>query len=132
MITVTMPNNSVARKVLTAFKKLVRANHRSKTDNGWINVSTYTNCREQGFNVKEYIYAGGNRMYRTASFSENRNSDNIVVYCGVNSDFDTNTGIPNEETWRNAQYFGAGEYDKAAEYVYNWIVKGEKLTPYND
>ena len=65
----------------------------------WCRLRTYSNCREQGFTV--YTDTGvatdgkfdPERFYRHVTFSENRNSDEIVVYCGGNME----------------PYFGGGE-----------------------
>lgn len=73
-----------------------------------IYLDMYSNCREQGYS----IYYDGKRV----SFSVNRNSDDIVVYCGKDSEF-TNGNIPNDDIYNQAKYFKNNEKQDAAKYI---------------
>ncbi len=76
-----------------------------------IEQSYYDNGREQGVTL---ICAETNKQ---VSFSENRNSDDIVVYYGKPADFDE-SGVISEEKFRsNAKYFRYGQHEAAAKFV---------------
>lgn len=79
----------------------------------------YTNCRENGYHLRNDFLDGKDRA---VSFSQNRNSDDIVVYCGHINDFAFNTNIPNEECYKNAKYFKYNEHLEAAQYIVIFLL----------
>jgi hypothetical protein len=104
--------NTTARKVLAAVKPLLRAKKRTKhldLISNYAYVHPYVNCREQGFAIASNTC--------TVAFSEDRNSDDIVVYVGGSHQFDFNTNIPSDEVYKNRRYFHAGAYALAAKFI---------------
>ena len=77
----------------------------------------FDNCREQGF----VIIVWNKKEALRIAFSENRNSDDIVIYT-----YRKNSGISNlpaQEEWENSKYFGWGKYTDATEYIFQLIKK---------
>ena len=77
----------------------------------------FDNCREQGF----VIIVWNNHEPLRIAFSENRNTDDIVIYnykknCGVSN-------LPDEKGWKNKKYFPYGKYTDATEYIFELIKK---------
>jgi len=71
---------------------------------GEIHVQPYKNGREHGFTVERWS------PDLKAAFSENRNSDDIVVYRGSGREFDMAGNIPDEEVYRvRASYHASAE-----------------------
>jgi hypothetical protein len=81
-----------------------------------LTIRSYVNGREEGF----YIVVYGLRS-KAVAFSENRNSDNIVVYFGVSNDFTPQGNVPSEEVYKNAKYFDYNAYLEAAKFIYNYL-----------
>lgn len=103
-------NDGAARKVLAHVKRIAA---KSK-DDCYICVESYSNCREQGF-------ALASCDDRKVAFSENRNSDNIVVYFGNRMSFEYNSNIPNEEVWESRRYFTPHGYEQAAKAIVKYL-----------
>jgi len=80
-----------------------------KNEEPTLYLDMYSNSCEQGYHLRNND--------KCVSFSENRNSDEIVVYPGTRNQFDDGNVI-NETGYKNRKYFGCDEYEKAA----NWIV----------
>jgi hypothetical protein len=80
-----------------------------------IRVESYHNCREEGFAISGLLSNSEYDWQRRAVFSENRNSDSIVLYTGKTIDFDISSGIPSEETYRRARYFPPLDFEGVAE-----------------
>ena len=74
-------------------------------------LQMYCNGREQGYTVFNW---DNNVM---VSFSENRNSDQIVVYVGPCNPLDTLS----LEQFKNAKYFECNAYPEAANWVYQCL-----------
>lgn len=81
-------------------------------------IQAYQNGREQGYSL--HVYAIG-KVYRGIHFyfAENRNSDAIVVY---ESSRDCMQSI-SDEAYSNAEYFGYGCEEKAAEHIINRVLE---------
>jgi len=94
---------SAAKAVLDAIGKISGAS-----------LESYKNGRENGFALSK----GGNKV----AFSENRNSDDIVVYTGTTTDFEMGGNIPSEESYRNKKYFGPDDAKKAAQFIKHFLV----------
>lgn len=61
---------------------------------------------------------------RQAVWSENRNSDDIVVYVGDKfKDFD-NDNIPSEDTYQSRKYFAPDDIARAAQYIKRFLMTG--------
>lgn len=104
-------NNSVARKVLAAVRPVLRG---VKTvDNDYVKIEPYVNCREQGFALS-MLYGK-----RKVAFSEDRHSDEIVVYYGTTDDFEFNSNIPSDSVYRYASFYS----QKQIKLVVTDIVK---------
>lgn len=76
-------------------------------------VECYQNCREQGFTVSN-LGIGSKR--KAVTFSENRNSDAIVVY----KDNFAFSSI-SEESYKTAKYFSYNEHDRAVDYMVEYL-----------
>lgn len=86
----------------------------------------YVNGREIGFSIKNLRNTPpphARLRQIQAVFSENRNSDQIVVYTGDTIAFSMQGNVPCEETYENARYFAADAYLEAATYVYEYLTK---------
>lgn len=83
---------------------------------------TFDNCREQGYTLKVNAAFDSPcpRMY--VSFSECRNSDEIVVYVYYHSQWGNN--MPQGELdWNDRKYFPKGEFDAAGQYILDRVMK---------
>jgi len=74
----------------------------------------FDNCREQGFVLKVFAYTLTDQLF--IAFSENRNSDDIVVYCYKNVRFPQNLPATDDD-WNDKKYFGSDKVDDAARYI---------------
>jgi hypothetical protein len=82
-------------------------NEATDNQNNSMFLGAYQNGREQGFSITTYVDC----KTRYVCFSENRNSDSIVVY---SSDFDPMQSIT-ETMYEERRTFSS--YEKCAEYV---------------
>jgi hypothetical protein len=110
----------VAHTVLSAVNSLLRE---GEDEHFW--VETYSNCREQGYCIVGNYHKAGSK---TIAFSENRNSDSIVVYCDENREFSLAGNVPNDSVYRNSRMFGFGKYQEAAEYIVAMMREAIKNT----
>jgi len=108
-----------ARKVLKAIQTMIR--NRKKGNNN-LYLEHYQNCREQGFIIVNF--KKGNTPW--VGFSENRNSDDIVVYPSVKSYIPTQ-GMT-DDAWKNAKYFQYDEVNKAAKFCIKHLFATKVLT----
>jgi len=76
-----------------------------------LNIESYVNGREHGFCITNWD--NKNRV----AFSENRNSDDIVVYFGEYGNFCMQGNVPEDETYRNKRLFPFLAIEKAAEFI---------------
>ena len=92
--------------------KLIGRDKIEATCGGW------SNCREQGMWLRKD--SGAPDQWKVVVFSENRNSDAIVVYYGAYTDFDISTYMPYK--WEQCRYFNGknGEND-AAKWIVDWL-----------
>jgi hypothetical protein len=110
----SMINNKTANLVLKEFKKLARISDLDLT----VALYSYTNGREQGYALD----AGVNLTRRKVAFSENRNSDDIVVYFGTALDFEQNTNIPSDKVYASRKFFDYNKADRAAEFIFDYLA----------
>lgn len=78
----------------------------------------FENCREQGFRICNYE---DNPKVKTIAFSENRNSDEIVIYCSKeheNSTFNYSKGF-----WDSAKYFKYDNFSGAVDYIIKLLTR---------
>ncbi len=114
-----------ADEVLSRIKSLAAGTSPNNLK-GWLQVSIYENCRERGYHVSNSYLAEWDRGgMRAVSFSENRNSDDIVVYFGTTDTFDDNTHIPDEETYKcHRHFFSYRDFDGAAKSILSYLIEG--------
>lgn len=105
--------DKAAREVLKHIRKNVSIVPRDEHEDIVI-VEIYENCRERGFALAS---CDG----RKVAFSEHRNSDDIVVYCGTRKDFEYNTNIPSDRVWEKARFFRYNEAQKAALFILSYL-----------
>lgn len=75
-------------------------------------VEMFDNCREQGYRI--IIYKCDEIGFKTVAFSENRNSDDIVVYSSNRYE----SGLSySEDFWKSAKFFKCKDYEGAKEYI---------------
>lgn len=89
-------------------------------------VQCFDNCREQGYVLK--IYGLSDTL--NIAFSENRNSDEIVIYCYKKTKFPSN--LPDENCWDDKKYFSYDKYFEAGEYILKRIKEQIKEDILND
>ena len=107
-----MGDITMAMKTLNLIKKRVKL----FSKDGHIWVEAYSNGREQGF-----CLVNCDKEVKIA-FSENRNSDDLVVYVGKSSHFDgvgfdMQGNVPNEGVYANKKFFRYDQLDKAADFI---------------
>ena len=96
--------------------------------NPYYAIRPYLNGREQGFAIE--VSGGKIRGHKLSYedrkiviFSENRRSDDLVVYIGVASDFDTENMNPHfvfkseRKYFEQATYFSPSKMDEALEFI---------------
>lgn len=114
-------SDSVARPQADEVLALVKALATFSPALGIMGINIYENCRERGYHINYYVEGSA---ARAVSFSENRNSDDIVVYVGSMIDFAPNTNIPNEEVYHNGRkYFKYQDFIGAANFIFNYLVR---------
>lgn len=114
-------NFMIAKKVLAQINKKMEK-HVSET----CSIEAYANGREQGYSIVQFasLVPKGLSM-RKVSFSENRNSDDIVVYAGKDSEFNMQGNVPGESVWQNRKFFRYDKVEEAAQFVVDFFTEGE-------
>jgi len=104
-------------------KILDRVVRRTDLFDGELQVSEYHNGREHGYSLlvlpagSESWEALGGRDSIMISFSENRNSDDTVVYPNT----DRETGVPAGWGWEGRQYFRAEDVQGPVVFIVETI-----------
>ncbi|RDJ35726.1 MAG: hypothetical protein DWQ19_12985 [Crenarchaeota archaeon] len=75
-------------------------------------VEPYCNGREQGFALE--------LNNKKVAFSEGRNSDYIVIYCGKSTDF-SDGNIPSEKVYTNRRLVEFLNIKSAIEIIEDWL-----------
>lgn len=88
-----------------------------------ISVTNYYNGREVG-HALTYFAHDKSKSLSAICYSENRNSDNIVVY--LNSDY-TNLPSISDEAYTHKKYFEPGDISGAAEYIIQKLLIDDKI-----
>lgn len=101
----------------------------------YYSIRPYLNGREVGFAIEVVggkAYGGNKESYEDSKiviFSENRNSDALVVYIGLRSDFDTDQLNPHyifkseRRYHENATYFNPDKFDEAVKFIEQELFK---------
>jgi hypothetical protein len=76
----------------------------------------YLNGREAGYSLTAYPGLW-------VAFSENRNSDEIVVYVGRAGDFEMAGHVPINSAWRSRRYFHPDHVEQAARYIVDYLMQ---------
>jgi hypothetical protein len=122
-----MTERPQADYVLHEFRKLVDELNRLPAHlvkKGLLAISIYENGREHGYNIRNSLVEW-DKSGMSVSFSENRNSDDIVVYYGTVENFEDNSNVPDTETWRDRRkFFKFGEYTQAAQFIFKYLMTG--------
>jgi hypothetical protein len=100
---------AVAEKVRRAISRLNEST--SLMRNSWFEC--FDNHREQGFVL--VVWGPGMNLFNIA-FSQNRNSDEIVVYRYAHTSFPNNLPATDAD-WADRKYFEFDEVDQAAAYI---------------
>jgi len=80
-----------------------------------ISIRAWSNGREQGYHLESF---DGNK--RACVFAQQRNSDQLLVVCGIHTEFDIQTNQPTDGVWEHRQVFA---YDKeAANQIVAWLT----------
>lgn len=89
-------------------------------ENDGARVEPYQNGREHGW----CLYRGSN----VVAFSENRNSDSIVIYFGKFVDFSMAGNVPSEEVYRRKKFFDYDKITEAARFIIEKLEKSQEPT----
>lgn len=84
----------------------------TKLDKLKIYVYLYHNGREKGWHLI--------KDDKAVTFSQYRNTDQIVVYCGSTIDF--KDAIPSEKIYDAKTFFAYDDYIKAATFCLNFLI----------
>jgi hypothetical protein len=84
-----------------------------------LSIEAYSNGREQGYCID--YFPKKKLLYHKICISENRNSDDIVIYKGKYTDFDITGNIPSEIVYSSAIYFLPNEISQAANHIIQYI-----------
>lgn len=106
----------LADKVLCEVKRLLRKVKRG----GAFNIHSYQNCREQGHTL--FVLPDKVGVMRWIAWSENRNSDAVVVYYDK---MESPQGLT-DVAWANRRYFSPedkGYILSAARYIVSLCVE---------
>jgi hypothetical protein len=79
-------------------------------------MRTIPNGREHGWSLYSQDYLN------QVSFSESRNSDKIVVYCGEIGQFDPGGNVPSQKIYANKTFFDYNDYIGAARFVVGFLT----------
>ena len=108
----------VANAVL-ALVELILSGMEDEEESGFssLMVEMYANGREHGYQIHKWD------MKRAVCFSENRNSDTIVVYRGGQLDFQMAGNIPSQAVYEHAKHFPISEIYESAMCIVDWLTE---------
>ena len=113
---------ALALKILNRVKRVLNRDHKTKT----FSIGCYDNGREQGFAITNISdYAKTPNEIRKVIFSENRTSDQLVVYYQIEAFGEyVNHTMPTDKAYKNAKYYDPNEpaLARAVEKIVNFIV----------
>jgi hypothetical protein len=79
-------------------------------------IEADVNGREAGFRITSPDYR------KSVVFSENRNSDSIVLYVGRATEFSMQGNVPSEAVYKASHHFGEEDYLGAAKTAVAYLV----------
>jgi hypothetical protein len=86
-----------------------------------VTVSAWSNGREQGYHLAAYDRDNRQAKPKALVFAQQRNSDQVLVVYGNQTDFDVTTNMPTEDIWHNSRKdFTA--YQDAAEFILTYLM----------
>ena len=89
-------------------------------------MECYSNGREQGYHIIK-LRTESVKTTRIC-FSEDRSSDDIVVYASVEGPhFSMQGNVPDEKAYGNRKCFKYNEIDEAARYIRDLLVDSNSL-----
>ena len=83
-------------------------------------LEPYQNGREHGYLLRSY------ESWRCVAFSENRNSDDIVLYYGDTHDFQMAGNVPSESAYSKAKYISYEKAIVAAERIIAFLTPSKE------
>ncbi len=88
-----------------------------------VSIDAYSNCREQGLYLISFLDINVKWDERRAcSFSENRNSDCIIVQYGIRKDFNDYGVFKEDDKYQsNKKHFKPDEHEQAGLFVQEWL-----------
>lgn len=94
-------------------------------------ISCYANGREQGYHIQVWPEDKNIENWRGVSFSEHRNSDDIVIYFGkvTKADFEYAGNVPSEAVYKNARHYPYGAEQDAAHAIAKYLWGGDTEVP---
>jgi hypothetical protein len=118
-------NFVVAQKVLAAVNKTM-----PKAMQKDCVVEAYCNGREQGLSIWFFNHNSDRSQKvqtitrpKRVCFSENRNSDDIIVYAGDAYNFSMQGNVPGDEEYKERKYFRYDQVSDAAKYIIDTFAK---------
>lgn len=97
---------------------MVINDNRSSEIDGYVGM--FENCREQGYRILWWSHDNVGETH-TIAFSENRNSDDIVVY--HSEDYEEYAFGYSDKFWDSAKYFRYDDYEGAVDYIYSIMLE---------
>lgn len=73
----------------------------------------YKNGREQGWAIMKV----GDMKFRKCIFSEDRNTDNIVVYFGGHDQFSQQGNVPSDKVYKNRVFFSSEDIYGCVQFI---------------
>jgi hypothetical protein len=114
-------NFIIAKKVLAQINRKMEK-HVAET----CSVEAYANGREQGYSIVQFAQlVPKGLVMRKVSFSENRNSDDIVVYAGKDSEFSMQGNVPGDKPYKERKFFRYDKAEEAAQFIIAYFAEGE-------
>ena len=114
-------NFKVAKRVLNRINKKIEDNVAETCC-----VEAYANGREQGYSIFQFVLLVPKGLaIKRVSFSEKRNSDEIVIYAGQDSEFSLQGNVPGDKAYQERKYFRYDKVDEAAQFVVDFFTEGE-------
>ncbi len=114
-------SNAQAVAVFAALKLLI-----DEDDFNRLIIHPYINGREDGFAIQNF--ENGQKV----AFSENRKSDDIVVYSGNSCDFSLQGNTPTAEVYKDRIYFPFLDVKRAALYIKGYLIDGISIDAWVD
>jgi hypothetical protein len=105
-----MKINSRKIKLAQTFLNLLKKELQKVKTKETLTLEMYANGREHGYHLSLLVYGNKGGVEKWGcSFSENRNSDDLVVYTGIGilHCFDMAGNVPSDHVYANRQFFSS-------------------------